>query len=180
MMPGRRDVSTEVGSLGGIARSSGRQCAGSYFAPPRLDHRGLLARGRADVLASARDEARIRPGRPAMVVHVDAQLVRQPRPPGPHRGPAGPGGAAADDEDGAAHDLPAGRRRRGRGDAASGRPAARPRPHARQLDRRGRLATRSSFPENWSSRPSPPSTRSRRSASSSGSGARSSSPSTTP
>ena len=173
-------MSTEVGNLGGIARSSGGQCAGPYAPPPGLDDRGLLARGRANVLARARDEARFRPGRPALVVHVDAQLVRQSRPPGPHRGPAGPGGAAADDEDGAAHDLPAGRGRRGRGDAASGRPAARPRPHARQPDRRGRPATRSSFPANWSSRPLPPSTRSRRSASWSGSGARSSSPNTTP
>ena len=74
-------------------------------------------------------------GRPALVVHGDAQLVRLAHPPRPHRGAAGLRRPAADDEDGAADDLPAGRGRRGRRAAPPRLPAARPRADAGEAGR---------------------------------------------
>ena len=69
--------------------------------------RGLLARGGADLLADSGVEDRLRPGGPAVVVHGHAHLVRLAHAHGPRRRAAGLRGPAADDEDGAADDLPA-------------------------------------------------------------------------
>ena len=97
-----------------------------WTTPPvrSLPHKGLTIEGYSraavqTVLAGARAEAGLRPGGPALVVHDHAQLVRQPHASRPHRRPAGPGRPPADDEDGAADDLPAGRGRRGRRAACS-------------------------------------------------------------
>ena len=68
----------------------------------RSHDRGLLARRRAELLAAAGAEPRLRPGRPAVVVHGHRDVVRHARPSRPHRGAAGVRRPAADDEDGAA------------------------------------------------------------------------------
>ena len=87
----------------------GQQSPGQDAQAPRPDDRRLLAGGRANLLAVSRAEARLRSGRPAVVVHGHRNVVRHARPPRPHRRAAGVRRAAADDEDEAAGDLPAGR-----------------------------------------------------------------------
>ena len=71
-------------------------------------HRGLFPRRGADLLAGAGAEGRFRPGGPALVVHGHAHLVCLPYPHRSRDGPADVRRPAADDEDGPAHDLPAG------------------------------------------------------------------------
>src|SRR5437762_10965801 len=62
------------------------------------DYRGLLAGGRADLLANSGTEARLRSGRTALGLHGDAHLVPDAHASRSRRCPAGLCGPAADDE----------------------------------------------------------------------------------
>ena len=98
------------------------------------DDRGLFPRRRADLLADPGVEARLRLGRPAVVVHGHADVVRLAHAHGPPGVAAGLRRAAADDEDGAARDLLArGRHRPGAADPPPLQPH-RPRPAALRID----------------------------------------------
>ncbi len=108
----------------------GQQSPGQDAQTSRADDRRLLAGGRANLLAVPRAEVRLRSGRPAVVVHGHGDLVRDARPPGPHRRAAGVRFSPADDEDVAAGDLLADRAGRPRAEAAAPVHAARSRPAA--------------------------------------------------
>src|SRR5258708_7487316 len=97
--------------FGRVARPPCRQRPGPVVRPQRADDRGLFGRGGSDLLAGARVEAGLRPRRTAVVVQGAPELVRLAHSPRPRCGPARLRRPSADDEDGTADDLLAGRRR---------------------------------------------------------------------
>ena len=128
----------------------GQQSPGQDAQAPRPHDRRLLAGGRANLLAVPRVEARLRSRRPAVVVHGHRDVVRHARPPRPHRRAAGVRGAAADDEDDAAGDLPAGRDDRPGAEAAAAMSRGWTAAGCRAICGRSSRATRSSCRASWS------------------------------
>ena len=100
--PARRVLNRDSALGRSTDTSHGRQRTHPDVPARRPDHRGLLARRGAVLLAHPGTEDRLRPRRPAVGLHGHADLVRDAHPPRPRRRPAGLRRPPAHDEDGAA------------------------------------------------------------------------------